>query len=356
VPATPNPNESVAVELSDGRVMLNMRNESQRFRRLIAISPDGATHWSEPLYDEALFEPICMAGLVRAGKRPADKIPLILFSNLDSRSKPAGPDWRARETLAIKASEDDGRTWAVFRVLEPNGTGYSDLAVAADGSILCLYEDGGTTGHGSWHIHYLTSPASRWNGSTTTERMDELRPLALGGGRVLALARTCEGHLWELRSEDDGKTWTSPKPTPLVHPDAPPMLFPLVEEFAVGEHRILRKLSLVGEGPWIRVVTRLEPSRQMSLHQLSDQLRFSHRAAWSYSPSVGGFNPDAQYKAPLILVQAGRVALGLVPDLAVLGREDLKRCNHALDLDVPGGPLLRAGFLPARLASHSGWT
>jgi hypothetical protein len=32
-----------------------------------------------------------------------------------------------------------------------------------------------------------------------------------------------------LRNEDDGKTWTSPKPTPLVHPDAPSMLFPLAD-------------------------------------------------------------------------------------------------------------------------------
>lgn len=28
-------------------------------------------------------------------------------------------------------------------------------------------------------------------------------------------------------SDDDGKSWTYPKPTPLVHPDAPPMLFML---------------------------------------------------------------------------------------------------------------------------------
>ena len=39
--------------------------------------------------------------------------------------------------------------------------------------------------------------------------------------------RTCEGHLWAIRSEDDGKTWSTPAPTPLVHPDAPPMLFHL---------------------------------------------------------------------------------------------------------------------------------
>jgi predicted neuraminidase len=39
--------------------------------------------------------------------------------------------------------------------------------------------------------------------------------------------RTSEGHLWELRSADDGLNWSAPKPTALVHPDAPPMIYPL---------------------------------------------------------------------------------------------------------------------------------
>jgi len=59
------------------------------------------------------------------------------------------------------------------------------------------------------------------------DRMDEARPLAVGGGKVLTLARTPEGHLWELRSDDDGKTWSQPRPTPIVQPDAPPMFFTL---------------------------------------------------------------------------------------------------------------------------------
>jgi len=127
----------------------------------------------------------------------------------------------------------------------------------------------------------------------------------------------------------------------------------LVEELAAGEHRIVRKLTVAGDGSWIRVVTRLEPSGRVALHQFCDELRFSARPDWSFSPSVGGFNPDAQYKAPLVLVQADRLALGVVPDLAVLGRDELKRSNHALDLDLPGGPALAVGFLPARLVSHS---
>jgi hypothetical protein len=127
----------------------------------------------------------------------------------------------------------------------------------------------------------------------------------------------------------------------------------LVEEFALGPHRIIRKLTIIGDSSWVRVSTRLEPSGKLALHQFSEHLKFLRRPDWSFSPSVGGFNPDAQYKAPLILVQAGRVALGVVPDVSTLDREELTRCNHALDLDVPGGPMLGVGFIPARLASHS---
>jgi hypothetical protein len=57
--------------------------------------------------------------------------------------------------------------------------------------------------------------------------MDELRPISLSGPKVLMLARTPEGHLWELRSEDDGETWSAPARTTIVQPDAPPMVFKL---------------------------------------------------------------------------------------------------------------------------------
>jgi hypothetical protein len=99
--------------------------------------------------------------------------------------------------------------------------------------------------------------------------------------------------------------------------------------------------------------TRLEPVGKVELRQFSEHFKFLRRPDWSFSPSVGGFNPDAQYKAPLILVQAGRVALGIVPEVTTLRREELIRCSHALDLDVPRGPVLGVGFIPARLASHS---
>jgi sialidase-1 len=56
-----NPNETVAVELRDGRVLFNMRSETGEHRRLIATSPDGATNWSCPHFHPELFEPVCHA-------------------------------------------------------------------------------------------------------------------------------------------------------------------------------------------------------------------------------------------------------------------------------------------------------
>jgi len=69
-------------------------------------------------------------------------------------------------------------------------------------------------------------PHPRPNGWVTPgyDQLEEGRSISLGGAKVLMLARSSEGHLWKLRSDDDGQTWTGPEPTPLVHPLAPPML------------------------------------------------------------------------------------------------------------------------------------
>ncbi len=54
--------------------------------------------------------------------------------------------------------------------------------------------------------------------------MDEGRPIALDGRNVALFSRTMEGHIFRAHSKNDGRTWTEPQPTALVHPDAPPMI------------------------------------------------------------------------------------------------------------------------------------
>ncbi|GAB3918266.1 hypothetical protein GCM10028804_07870 [Larkinella terrae] len=148
--------------------------------------------------------------------------------------------------IGYRYSDNDGISWSEVRLIRPkNDPGYLGMSVmrmteTANGTWLLgthegdwsykplmtrLYllrsDDKGQTWtllpgkrHGGWH-------AKGFN------RMDEGRPIALGGNNVLFMMRTAEGHLWSSRSTDDGQTWPYPQPTPLVHPDAPPMLFHL---------------------------------------------------------------------------------------------------------------------------------
>ncbi|MBK7926073.1 MAG: exo-alpha-sialidase [Bryobacterales bacterium] len=147
VPDTPEwvfPNETAAAELSDGRVLLNVRTESKGNRRLLTTSGDGATGWSAPQFHENLLEPICfgsMATLAVDGKSR------LLFSNPDNLEKTGGVAEpgknRDRKNLAIQVSYDDARTWMVKKVIEPGWAGYSDLATDAKGWIYCFFERGG---------------------------------------------------------------------------------------------------------------------------------------------------------------------------------------------------------------------
>jgi sialidase-1 len=143
-----NPSEHMAVELADGSVMLNIRSEGDEHLRAAAIGRDGATGWSKPVLQPDLYEPVCMASLIRLSRQPRRKNRL-LFSNPDSRGARdiAGSafNMRSRDNLTLRLSYDEGGSWPVSKLLEGGPTGYSDLAVGPDGSIYALYEqvDGG---------------------------------------------------------------------------------------------------------------------------------------------------------------------------------------------------------------------
>jgi len=123
-----NPNETVAIQLDDGRVMLNVRNESKARRRIVVTSPDGATNWSEPVFQEDIVDPVCMAGLTRYAH---DGKNLLLFSNPDTL--------QGRRNVSVRISEDEGKTWQVARSVEPGYSAYSDINVTPTGTILCFY-------------------------------------------------------------------------------------------------------------------------------------------------------------------------------------------------------------------------
>lgn len=154
-----NPNETMIATLSSGGAILVNRNHSKASRKLISISQDGATGWSEPRTQPELWEPICMASIVAHPSKPGTLIfsnPHSLARDKDGKEIPAGRG--KRENLSIKVSYDDGKTWPVSKALEKGPSAYSDLAVLPDGHIICVFEGNNTISVAKFDLSWITQP------------------------------------------------------------------------------------------------------------------------------------------------------------------------------------------------------
>ena len=117
-----------------------MTSRSSQQRRLASYSENGATDWSKPHLVEDLLEPGCMAGVVAYPGRDGISGSVLLFSNPHTTKRKHSD----RHDVTIKLSRDGGLTWPLQKLLEDGPSAYSDLAVLADGTILCFYESGET--------------------------------------------------------------------------------------------------------------------------------------------------------------------------------------------------------------------
>jgi sialidase-1 len=140
-------NEATAVELADGRVMVNSRNyvdgqpRRQRAVTIGAFDEQGRITFEPASHDGTLIEPAVQASLLRytwpdqAGCGGRSR---ILFAN------PAH-QW-ARVNMTVRLSYDEGVTWPVAKVIDPGPSAYSDLVIQGDGDIGLLYERGNAGG------------------------------------------------------------------------------------------------------------------------------------------------------------------------------------------------------------------
>ncbi|MFC0772064.1 sialidase family protein [Terrimonas alba] len=125
-------NESTVAELSNGRLLLNMRNAGKSRHRQIAISKNAGKKWSAIHPDTVLIEPVCEANLIQY-KFPGKKH-LLVFSN------PASTTSRTRMT--VRVSEDDGKTWPFKKLIYEGPSAYSCLTVLPNGNLGLFYEAG----------------------------------------------------------------------------------------------------------------------------------------------------------------------------------------------------------------------
>lgn len=142
-------NESMATELANGDIMLNMRWQpvfdsrdikvTDRYRR-VGLSRDGGLTFHKVYADSTLVEPICQGAIETIRGVDGKPTERVLFSNPAAQS--------GRRNLTLRMSEDSGRTWKHSILIAKLGA-YSDIIVLRDGDVGVLCETGFTHGHES---------------------------------------------------------------------------------------------------------------------------------------------------------------------------------------------------------------
>lgn len=129
--------ECAVAELSDGSLMLNMRDNRNRKDksdtngRAVSITLDLGQTWKvHPSDHGSLPEPVCMASLISHPLE--DGRTVLFFSNPLHKSK--------RRNMMVRMSLDDGITWGKPVVLDKAGGAYSSLVIVNEQTVGILYE------------------------------------------------------------------------------------------------------------------------------------------------------------------------------------------------------------------------
>jgi len=134
----PSGNENTAAELSNGKLMMNIRNQGGVPKaRVVAVSNNGGEQWDTVYVDPNLPDPVCEGSILTIGQYKGKNI--LAFCN--------AADTVNRNNLTVRISYDDGKTWNKRILIDkaPTGsekdfTAYSDIVNVADKQIGVLYE------------------------------------------------------------------------------------------------------------------------------------------------------------------------------------------------------------------------
>ncbi|BCW57326.1 exo-alpha-sialidase [Arthrobacter sp. StoSoilB20] len=152
--------ENKTVELSDGRVLLNSRDNANQGYRKVAVSTDGGATYGPVTQDTELPDPANNGAIARMfpnapqGSVDAKK---LIFTNANSKT--------GRENVSARVSCDDGATWPGVRTIRPGFSAYSTVTRLQDGMFGVLYEGNYTdnmpfaTFDDAW-LNYACAPLS----------------------------------------------------------------------------------------------------------------------------------------------------------------------------------------------------
>ena len=132
--------ECQAVELQDGRLMLNARGDMGTGCRAVAVSRDGGRRWADFGWNRMLNECPCQASIARYSTCGEPGGSRLLFANPDNTGEAYGVLERTRMT--VRLSYDEGKTWPVKKLIHAGPSSYSLLVRLPDGDIGLVYEGG----------------------------------------------------------------------------------------------------------------------------------------------------------------------------------------------------------------------
>lgn len=143
--------------------------------------------------------------------------PLMLFYKV-------GPSPRTWWGM-LSTSEDGGKSWAEPHYI-PNtllGPIKNKPVQLANGDILCP----SSSEHDGWRVHFerTTDGGKTWSKTWPVndgKTIGAIQPsiLFLGGDKLLAIGRTQQKHIFQVQSDDNGKTWGKMSLTDLPNPNS----------------------------------------------------------------------------------------------------------------------------------------
>lgn len=125
-------NESTAAQLTNNSLMINSRNQTGKYR-VVSLSKNGGETWDATYVDHNLPDPICEGSLLNIGTKKGKSV--LAFCNND--------DQKSRDSLTLRISFDEGKTWKKKFLIEQKNTGYSNLVELSEKEIDVLYEANG---------------------------------------------------------------------------------------------------------------------------------------------------------------------------------------------------------------------
>lgn len=219
-------------------------------------NPDGSVH-RHPCWNPVLFQP-------KSG-------PLLLFYKVG----PSPSTWWGM----LMTSDDGGATWSTPRRLPEHidGPVKNKPVQLPNGDLLC----GSSTEHDGWRVHFeRTSDLGRtWQRTGPVNDGQEfgaIQPsiLFLGGEKLLAVGRTKQGKVFQVTSDDLGRTWGPLTATSLPNPNAGTDAVTLKD----GRHLIVYNHTPKGRSPLNVAVSRDGKDWQPALVLESEPGEYSYPA------------------------------------------------------------------------------